>query len=483
VVLHVHDLRVLSLFHGLTDDQLVELVGVGAEVRIQPGVELFHEGEPADWWWVLVDGAVDLLRHVGQEHLVVGRMDVPGQWAGGFRAWDGQGVYLGTAVGLQPGRLLRVPASLLRQLTDTWFPFGGHLIAGLFTTARSIEATARQRESLVTLGKLAAGLAHELNNPAAAATRAVDALESACQVLQVSLARLGAGQITAEKLTELDTLRQHAVPPAVPLSPLALADLEEDLASWLDAQGVGRSWLLAPSLAAAGVDRAWCERALNVLGQRALDPGLEWVASSISVAGLLSEVKESTRRVFDLVAAMKSYSQMDRASLQRIDLREGLENTLVMLGHKIPNGVTVLRNYSEGVPLVEAYAGELNQVWMILIDNALDAMDGTGTLTVTTGTDGQDVVVEIGDNGPGMPLAVAARAFEPFFTTKGVGKGAGLGLDVARRIVEERHGGSIRIDSHPGDTNVRVRLPNRPLPRTQASAAHRVELRQTQGWR
>ena len=416
---------------------------------------------------------MDLFRHVGQENVLVGRLTTPGQWAGGFRAWDEHGLYLGTAVGVRPGRVLRVPAGVLRARIDAWFPLGGHLVAGLFTTARSIEATARQRESLVTLGKLAAGLAHELNNPAAAATRAVDALEAASASLEVSLARLAAGGITAPQFTELGDLRGQMKAPAVPLGPLALADLEDDLADWLDAHDVTRSWLLAPALAASGADRAWCEQVATALGDAALEPGLEWVTSSLSVASLLGEVKEATGRVFDLVAAMKSYSQMDRASLQRIDVREGLENTLVMLGHRIPAGVTVVREYDEAAPLVQAYAGELNQVWTNLLDNALDAMDGTGTLRVVTSGDGQDVVVEIHDTGHGMSPAVAARAFEAFFTTKGAGNGVGLGLDIARRIVEERHGGSIGIDSDAGGTVLRVRIPGRARQRTDAGHPRR----------
>jgi signal transduction histidine kinase len=466
VVLTVDDLRPLGLFDGLTDDQLVELVAAGDEVGVEPGVELFREAEPADAWWVLLDGALDLFRHVGQENVLVGRLITPGQWAGGFRAWDEHGLYLGTAVGVRPGRVLRVPAGVLRARIDTWFPLGGHLVAGLFTTARSIEATARQRESLVTLGKLAAGLAHELNNPAAAAARAVDALEAASESLEVSLARLAAGGITAAQFTELGDLRGQLKAPAVPLGPLALADLEDDLADWLDAHGVTRSWLLAPALAASGADRGWCEHVATALGDAALEPGLEWATSSLSVASLLGEVKEATGRVFDLVAAMKSYSQMDRASLQRIDVREGLENTLVMLGHRIPAGVTVVRAYDDAAPLVQAYAGELNQVWTNLLDNALDAMDGTGTLRVATRGDGQDVVVEIHDTGHGMSPAVAARAFEAFFTTKGVGNGVGLGLDIARRIVEERHGGSIGIDSDADGTVLRVRIPGRAQQRS-----------------
>jgi signal transduction histidine kinase len=461
--MRVEELRSISIFDGLTDDQVAELIEGGTEVRVEPGVDLFRQGEYADFWWVLVEGAIELVRRIGREETVVGRLDVPGRWAGGFRAWDQHGVYLATGRGITAGRMLRVPAEVLRELTNAWFPLGGHLIAGLFGTARSIESTARQRESLVTLGRLSAGLAHELNNPSAAATRAVDALEIACQTLLSSLGRLARDEISAKQLIALDALRREIEPQPVAVGdPLAVADQEEALSSWLNRHGVVRDEIIAPPLAAAGVDLAWCERAAMVLEGSALEPGLEWVAAILSVATLLSEVKESTRRISELVAAVKSYSQMDRASWQHIDLKDGINNTLVMLGHKLGDGVTVVREYGADVPGIDAHAGELNQVWTNLIDNAVDAMGGAGTLRVATRAEGDHVVVEIADNGPGMPPQVAARAFEAFYTTKDVGKGTGLGLDIARRIVEERHGGTITIDSRPGETVLRVRIPVRP---------------------
>jgi len=460
--MRVDDLRPLRIFDGLTDEQLAELVEGGTEVPVEPGVDLFREGEHADFWWLLVDGSIDLIRHVGREDTVVARMDVPGRWAGGFRAWDEQGVYLATARGVAAGRVLRVPAELLRERSSSWFPFGGHLIQGLYHTARSIESTARQRESLVTLGKLAAGLAHELNNPASAAERAVNALESACADLLSSVGLLARGGLSAGQFAALDALRAEIEPPAVDPDPLALADREEALSTWLTGHGVVREWTIAPPLAAAGVDSAWCERAAAVLEGPALEAGLEWVASSLSVATLLGEVKESTRRISELVAAVRSYSQLDRASIQHIDVTDGLDSTLVMLGHKLRGGVTVVRDYGADVPRIDAHAGELNQVWTNLIDNAVDAMDGRGTLRVATRADGDGVVVEIGDTGPGMPPHVADRAFEPFYTTKDVGKGTGLGLDIARRIVVDRHGGAITVDPRPGETVLVVRLPLRP---------------------
>jgi signal transduction histidine kinase len=459
--MRLDDLRALSIFDGLTDDQLTELLAGGTEVRIEPGVVLFREGLPAEFWWVLVDGAIELLRRTGREDTVVARMDVPGRWAGGFRAWDEHGTYLATGRGVLAGRVLRVPSELLRERASSWFPFAAHLIEGLYRTARSIESTARQRASLVTLGTLAAGIAHEINNPASAATRAVDALETTTQVLLTSIGRLAREEVPADQLAALDELRREISPAVAEADPLVRADQEQALATWLSRRGVVRAWSIAPPLAAAGVNLEWCARAETVLGPAALEPGLEWLANTFSTASLLAELKESTRRISELVAAVRSYTQLDRASMQQLDVADGLDSTLLMLGHKLRGGVTVVRDYGE-VPKVEAYAGELNQVWTNLIDNAVDAMDGKGTLRVATRVEDGQVVVEIGDTGAGMASEIATRAFEAFFTTKDVGKGLGLGLDIARRIVVERHGGTISINSRPGETVLRVGIPFRP---------------------
>jgi signal transduction histidine kinase len=463
----IEDLRAIALFDGLSDHQLVELDAIGEELRFSPGEELFREAQPADHWWVLLEGAITLVRHVGNEETVLGMMNQPGQWAGGFQAWDAHGVYLATGRGAESGRIMRVPAEQLRDRANAWFPFGVHLIRGLVGTVRNIESVARQREALVALGTLAAGLAHEINNPASAATRAVDTLEETSETLLSSPGRLAEGSISAAQFIALDTMRREIQSPSATLSPLAVADREDDLSDWLVAHGVERHWLIAPPLAAAGLDTAWCERAAALLDGGPLEAGLEWIASSLSTATLLSEVKESTRRISDLVAAVRSYSQLDRASMQRTDLTEGIESTLVMLAHKLQSGIVVERDYEDDVPRIEAMAGELNQVWTNLIDNAIDAMKGRGTLRVSTRIEDNGVVVEIGDTGPGMAKEVQARAFEPFFTTKDVGKGTGLGLDISRRIIVERHGGEITIDSGPDGTVLRVSLPLRPTAATR----------------
>jgi signal transduction histidine kinase len=457
----IDDLRDVFLFNGLSDEQLGELIAVGDEVRFETGDVLFREGESADFWWVLLAGRVELLRRTRWEESVAGVMERPGVWAGGFRAWADEAGYMATGRAASPGVMLRVPAKALGERVQAWFPFGVHLIEGFFRTVRNMEALTRQQEALAALGTLAAGLAHEMNNPASAAVRAAWALQETGDVLLSSLVRLAEGALSARQFIALDALRRELGTGTASVSPLALTDREEALADWLAANGVTAAWDIAPALAAAGADVAWCERAGQVLDGGTLEPGLEWVASALSAAVLLSEVKEATERVSGLVTAMKSYAQLDRASLQFTDVTEGIDSTLVMLGEKLGDGVAVIRDYEPGVPRIEANPGDLNQVWTNIIDNAIDAMDAHGTLRISTRADSGHVFVEIADTGRGMSAEVQARAFEAFYTTKDVGKGTGLGLDIARRIVVERHHGQISIDSRPGETVLRVELPSR----------------------
>ena len=259
------DLRSIALFDGLSDAQLEQLAAAGEQVRFARGAELFVERRPADDWWVLIEGAVSLVRRLGNEETALARMEMPGQWAGGFRAWDPSGVYLATGRATSAGRMLRVPATALRELADRWFPFGVHFIRGLVGTVRNIESVARQREALVALGTLAAGFAHEINNPASAATRAAGALQDAGAALLSSAGRLATSGMTADQLGALEALRREIDPAAADTAPLVVADREDALSRWLAAHGVERDWFIAPPLAAAGVDEAWCERAAAVV--------------------------------------------------------------------------------------------------------------------------------------------------------------------------------------------------------------------------
>ncbi len=459
------ELREAFLTSGLSESERAQLLEVAEEVSFEPGQVLFVEGEPSDHLWMVLDGAIELSRQSATETIVLATMSTPGQWAGGLRAWggdDSSAGYRATGRAMGPGRGLRVPSEDLGRLVGEWFPFGRHMIVGIYQTVRGIEAMARQRESLVALGTLAAGLAHEINNPAAASLRAVEELRATCDMMLSSLTTLGELTITAEQFIALDALRGEAVDAEPPHSgPLAHADREEAIGDWLALRGVERAWQLAPVLAAAGVDRTWCERVEQAVGNDALGAALAWTTSTLSANALLAEMHDTTTRISQLVEAVKSYSQMDRTSRQRVDVRDGLEATLVMLAPKLKE-VAVERSFAPDVPEIDAYSGELNQVWTNLIDNAVDAMDGRGSLRVATRREGGDLVVDITDTGHGMLPAVAARAFEPFFTTKDVGKGTGLGLDISRRIIVERHAGEIAFDSSPAGTTAHVRLPLSP---------------------
>jgi signal transduction histidine kinase len=355
--------------------------------------------------------------------------------------------------------MFRVPSAALGGMAQEWFPFGVHLIEGFFQTVRMMDSLSRQREALIALGTLAAGLAHELNNPASATARAVDALQETCDTLLASLAELAESSLSREQFVALDRMRRDLSEAPLSIGSLAMVDCEEAISDWLEARGVVNAWRIAPPLAAAGVDVDWCVSVATILSPDTLEPGLDWVAGTLSTRSLLSEVKDSTARISALVDAVKSYSQLDRASLQLTDVTEGIDSSLVMLSHKLGDDITVVREYDPSAPRIEAIPGELNQVWTNLIDNAVDAMDGKGTLRITTRADTDVLVVEIADTGPGMPAEVQARAFEPFFTTKEIGRGTGLGLDISRRIIADRHHGSIAIESSPAGTVLRVRLP------------------------
>jgi signal transduction histidine kinase len=457
-VIDATDLSTLSVLNGMSTAQLEKLAALGTEVRFEAGDVLFREGDPAEYWWLFLDGEIDAIRRVGHEEVVAGTMGEPGQWAGGFLAWTDDAGYMATARATKAGRFFRVPSRDLADFVRGELPLAAHLCAGFFQTVRSFEAASRQQESLAALGRLSAGLAHELNNPASAAVRSTDALVDANAALLDALVAMAEAALNPECFMELDALRRDAHErPEV--DPTTAVELEGSLGDWLDEHGVADSWELAPTLAAAGVDRDWCEDVARVLPPPSLDPGIRWVAASLASSALLAEIKEATARISTLVNQARSYTQMDRAKAQTIDVVEGIESTLTVLGHKLPNDVEIVRNFDPSVPTIDARPAELNQVWTNLIDNALAAMrDGGGTLTLSTRMDRGEVAIDVADSGAGIPADVVPRIFDPFFTTKDVGEGTGLGLDISKRIVEG-HRGRIEVRSVPGTTVFTVRLP------------------------
>ncbi|WP_461119235.1 ATP-binding protein [Saccharothrix stipae] len=465
--LTVDDLRALFLFEHLSEDQLAWLVAHGQVETHLAGAQVLREGQPATCFYVLLAGTVTLSRVIGGQRVETHRTDHRGAYFGATQAYLGSdleatSVYQMTAEAVTDVRLYQLPAHDFGAMFRSWFPMAIHLLEGLFFGMRNTERIVSQRERLLALGSLSAGLTHELNNPAAAAVRATGALRERVAGMRHKLALLASGSLDQATLPVLVKLQESAVErvaKAPKLGPMETADLEDEVADWLDAHGVGGGWDLAPVLVAGGLDVEWLDRAAAVCPETATEAAVRWLAYTVETETLMNEIEDATTRVSTLVGAAKQYSQVDRAPFQVVDVHELLDSTLVMLGGKLRDGVRVVKDYDRSLPPLPAYPAELNQVWTNLVDNAVAAMDGAGTLTVRTSRAGDDLVVEIADTGTGIPAEVKGRIFEPFFTTKAVGEGTGLGLDISWRIVVERHHGDIRVVSEPGDTRFLVHLP------------------------
>ena len=394
-------------------------------------------------------------------------------YAGAFTAYLGDRVpqvYNNSVRVTEPSRFFVLDAAKFARLMNDWFPMAVHLLEGLFFGQKNTQEAIGQRERLLALGSLSAGLTHELNNPASAAVRATAALRERVAGMRRKLGLIAAGHHTPAALPALVELQEEAaaqVAKAPALSPMEASDREDVIADWLDAHGVQSGWELAAIFAQAGLDESWLDRVAATLAESAaesaaeteVDGALRWLGYTIESELLMNEIADSVTRISSLVDAARQYSQLDRAPYQVVDVHELLDSTLMMLGAKIGPGITVVKDYGTGLPRIPAYPGELNQVWTNLIDNAVAAMDGTGRLTVRTALDRDQLLVEFADTGPGVPPDIQDRIFEPFFTTKPVGQGTGLGLDISWRIVVGRHHGDLRVESVPGDTRFQVRLP------------------------
>ena len=457
-------LRTLFLFEGLDDGQLAWLAERGEVRAYDAGAVVYREGEPAEALWVLLDGGVRLLRQLGGEDALVNEVTARGVYAGAMRAYvdDGDPLYTTSLVTFQPTALFRLSADDFATLMRRWFPMAVHLLDGLYVGMRNSEATLRQREHLARLGTLSANLAHELNNPAAAAVRATGQLRERVAGMRHKLGLIASGPVDRAAIADLVAAQEHAVELAAKsrrrLTAVEEADREDALADRLDELGVAGALDLAPVFVAAGLGVDWLDELAASLPGAPLDGPLRWMAYTVETENLMDEIEDATGRISTLVAAVKQYSYMDSASRQEVDLHVGLDSTVVMLGHKLA-GVDVAREYDTALPRVPAYGAELNQVWTNLIDNAADAMAGKGRLVLRTARDGDAVLVEVQDAGPGIPEKARPHVFDAFFTTKPPGLGSGLGLDNARRIVEQRHGGTLDFRTGPDGTVFCVRLP------------------------
>ena len=459
------ELRTLFLFESLTDKQLGYLSSHGTVESYPAGSTILAEAEPATKLIVLLSGSIELSRLVHGDDVRLNRTDQRGVYAGATQAFMGDRatqVNTATIRAVSDVELFVLPAEAFATFMQQFFPMAVHLLEGLFLGLRNSQLILGERERLLALGSLSAGLTHELNNPAAAAVRATAVLRDRVAGMRHKLALIADGHIDARRLHELVEFQEAAVKQAASapmMSALDTSDAEDELADWLDARGFVGAWDVAATLVAGGATVPWLEQIAVAVGTENLDSAVRWLAYTVDTELLMKEIDDAVTRISGLVAAAKRYSQLDRAPHQTVDVHELLDATLVMLRAKIPGGIEVVTDYDRSLPAIPAYPAELNQVWTNLIDNALGAMDGSGTLTLRTYRDTDRLVVEVGDTGKGIPPEIRPRIFEPFFTTKPLGEGTGLGLDISYRIVVHKHHGDIRVESSPGNTVFRVFLP------------------------
>lgn len=456
----VQELRTIDLFDDLDDDQLAEWVAVAVPREVPAGDVVAESGDEIKAMTLMFEGLATNLMRDGGRWEPVGKQQAP-TWIGAIAVLTGSG--LGVRIQAKtPCRVAAIAAADFRRLAFEQPSVHRRVMQAIQPVMTRLSAIEQSRERLASLGTMAAGLAHELNNPAAAARRAASQLTDALEVISSTMANFVEAGVERSEAEGLVALQREAVAraaSATELDTLDAADAEDALLDRLEELGVEEPWQLAEPLAAAGVDGDWLDRVAALAGP-VTPVALRWVAATLTAGRLAAELEESSERMTALVGAVKSYAYMDRGGLVEVDIHEGLDTTLAVLKHKLKHTqVNVKRDYDRTLPKLTVHGSELNQVWTNLIDNAIDALGEQGALKISTRGEGGSAVVEITDDGPGVPEDIAERIFDPFFTTKDVGRGTGLGLATAQTIVVDRHDGSLTLESQPGRTTFRVRLP------------------------
>jgi signal transduction histidine kinase len=457
------ELRGLFLFERLTEEQLDWVAEHAAVERHEGGSTVIREGDDATCFYVLLGGTLRMSRLVGGNEVETTRTDQRGAYCGATQFFTGQqdDKYGASVSAVSDLTLLALPAAEFSDEFREWFPMATHLLEGMYLGWRNSDAVIGPRRRLLALGELSAGLTHELNNPAAAAVRATASLRERVAGMRHKLALLAKRDIDPtllEQLLDVQETLVKRVAVAPKLTAMRQADREDEIADWLEDHDIAQGWDVAPTFVSAGLTAEDLDEVLDSVGADLIEGAVRWLAYALETEMLMGEIEDATTRISALVGAAKQYSQVDRAPHQWIDVHDGLDSTLVMLHGKL-TGIEVVKDYDRGLPRIPAYPGELNQVWTNLIDNAVSAMDGSGTLTLSTRLVGDTLCVEVGDTGQGITPELRQRIFEPFFTTKAVGEGTGLGLDISWRIVVDRHHGDLRVTSEPGDTRFEVLLP------------------------
>jgi len=460
IIMNLQDLRKSPLFQGLSDEELQKLMDMAEPVSLRAGDVLIKQGEPGDSAYVVIKGDFEVQKQSGQSLI---KIDVrnPGDVVGEM-ALLSQAPRNASVIAKIDSEVLRIPKEAFEKLLLSSTTAAMAVMRWVMARLTQNESLLHQQEKMAALGTMSAGLAHELNNPAAAAQRSASQLketQSRWLNLTHQIERVAFQENQTEWFDDFMQEAAHRFESPLKLDALEKIDLVDQLQAWLESSGIESAWELAPAMVNFGWDSESLEKLKRDLSPSLFSLCIQWLSTGCLMMGLLSEVLQTTERISQIVRAVKSYTYLDQAPLLEVDVHEGLENTLVIMQHKLKKGVTIKREYSPNLPRIEAYASELNQVWTNIIDNAVDAMNGKGEIKIKTYEDDHRVIVEITDNGPGIPTEIQSRIFEPFFTTKAPGHGTGLGLHISHDIIANRHHGQLVVESKPGETKFRVILP------------------------
>jgi signal transduction histidine kinase len=451
----VDEVRQITVFNDLPQEQLEWLVSNCLEARFAQGEIVYKEGTPAEYMSIFLAGSIFARREsegANSPVFIVGKGDVTG-----LLPFSRMTHLTITGRAEEPVHLLLFPATLFNEMLHRMPTLGKRLVGLLTDRVREMTRSEQQRDKLAALGKLSAGLAHELNNPAAAAARASDALLECLTRLRKLDALPYLSELNCAAIAKVETEIRAELQPSAFKDQLERSDREESITTWLEGHKVPEAWKLSSLLVDANLTPDQLERYLAAAGST-MPTALSRFATMLEMERIIGQVAHSTRRISTLVKAIKEYSYMDQSPVQEVDIVRGIETTIAIMDHKLKKGITVIREFAPDVPKVTANGGELNQIWTNLIDNAADAMKDKGQLRIRVTHEGNYVLVEVIDNGTGIPEDVQPHIFEPFFTTKGVGDGTGLGLDAVQRIVRKIRG-SINFESVPGETRFQVRIP------------------------